>query len=71
MANENNEKKRWGRRVGSVIVWGILLTVAYYIVLFKGVDLSWWSEYGKFMTYGLGFLVGGLTATDLVATLKK
>jgi len=63
--------KRWGRRLGSTIVWCVLTTVAYYICLFKGVDLSWWTEYTKYMTYALGFLVGGLTITDVILKTKN
>jgi len=69
MANENSEKKKWGRRLGCTIAWGVLITVAYYVVLFRGGDLTWFSEYSKYLTFGLGFLVGGLTITDVV--LKK
>ena len=62
-------KKRWGRRALGGAVWAILLTAAYYVILFKGGDLLWWTEYAKYMTYGLGFIVGGLSLTDII--LKK
>lgn len=71
MANENNEKRKWGRRAKSAIACGALLTISYYVCLFKGMDLTWFSEYAKYFTYILGFVVGGLTATDLVAVMKK
>jgi len=63
---ENNNKKRWGRRMGATIVWTILVSTAFYICLFKGVELSWWLEYAKYHTYALGFIVGTLTITDSV-----
>jgi len=66
MVENGNGKKRWGRRLGSTIAWMILVNIAYYICLFKGVDLSWWAEYTKYMTYALGFLIGGLTITDAI-----
>ena len=69
---ENNNKKRWGRRLGTTVGWVILTTIAYYICMFKGMDLDWWLGYAKYTTIGLGFLVGGLTITDsVIAQLKK
>jgi len=67
---KNNSKKRWGRRLGSTITWAVLVNISYYICLFKGLDLSWWVEYTKFMTYALGFLIGGLTITDAILTAR-
>ena len=58
--------KRWGRRLGSTVGAMVLMTVAYYISMFKGLDISWWTEYAKYVTYLLGFLVGGLTITDAI-----
>jgi len=66
---ENNDKKRWGRRVGSTVVWFLGTQTAFYVALFKGVDPSWFQYNAGFLTIGLGFLVGGLTITD--AVLKK
>jgi len=68
---KNNEKKRWGRRLGSVIGATLLITVAYYIVMFKGLELAWWSEYAKYTAYFLGFLVGALSATDIINKMKS
>ena len=64
-----NKNKRWGRRLYSTIGVTILVTIAYYICLFKGLDIDWFASYTKYLTYFLGFLVGGLTITDVV--LKK
>ena len=52
--------------MGATIVWTILVSTAFYICLFKGVELSWWLEYAKYHTYALGFIVGTLTITDSV-----
>lgn len=68
MSNEKNNN-RWGRRVGATVGATVLVTVSYYICLFKGVDLSWFTSYTKYVAYFLGFLVGGLTITDVI--LKK
>jgi len=65
VTTNGNERKRWGRRLGVTIAWGILLVTTYYIVLFTGNDLVWFTEFAKFMTLGHGFLVGGLTVTDV------
>jgi hypothetical protein len=69
LENNNNEKKRWGRRLGSTIGAVILITVFFYICLFKGADLSWAETYTKYIAFFLGVLVSGLTITDVV--LKK
>ena len=66
---ENNEKKRWGRRLGATIGWAVLLNVAFYFAATKGLDVEWFKTFSGYMTLGLGFLVGGLTLTD--AVLKK
>ena len=66
---ENNSGKRWGRRVGSCIVWLLATQAAFYVSIFKGVDVSWFQYNAGYLTIGLGFLVGGLTITD--AILKK
>ena len=65
---ENNEKKRFGRRAGGGIIAASLITVAFYICLFKGVDLTWLKFYTQWIVGVYGFVVGGLTLTDL---LKK
>jgi len=65
---KNNEKKRFGRRAGGGIIAVTLITVAFYICLFKDVDLSWLKLYTTWVVGVYGFVVGGLTLTDL---LKK
>jgi len=69
--SDGNSKKRWGRRLGSTIGWAVLVNISYYVCLLKGMDLSWWVEYTRFMTYALGFLVGGLTITDTVLAVRE
>lgn len=63
---EQNNKKGWGRRVGAALLWTVLVNVAFYICVFKGFTFEWWTEYVKWHTYVLGFVVGGLTITDIV-----
>jgi hypothetical protein len=63
MDKENG--KWWSRRVSSTAVWCALLNVAFFVCLGKPDGLSWFSEYGKFLTFGLVFLVSGLTLTDI------
>lgn len=64
----NNEKKRFGRRAGGGIIAVTLITIAFYICLFKDVDLAWLKLYTTWIVGVYGFVVGGLTLTDL---LKK
>lgn len=71
MSENNNEKKRFGRRAACGFTTVALITGAFYVCVFKGVDLSWFVEYSKVMVYVLGFVVGGLTATDIVQGLRK
>lgn len=68
MPNENNEKKRFGRRAGGGIIAAGLVTIAFYVCLFKGADLAWLKLYTTWIVGVYGFVVGGLTLTDL---LKK
>ena len=63
--------KRWGRRLGATIAGVVLITIPYYIVMFSGYDLSWWSEYAKNIMFLTGLLVGGLTVTDAINESKK
>ena len=71
MSNEGNEKKRWGRRATTAAATIVLSTVAYYICLFKGIDLNWFVEYSKVLLYILGFVAGSLTITDSILAYKK
>jgi len=69
MPNENNEKKRFGRRAGGGIITVSLITIAFYICLFKGADIAWLTFYTKWIAGVYGVVVGGLTLTDLL--IKK
>lgn len=64
-----NNNKRWGRRLALGIVWFIAITGAFYFCIEKGVDISWFTKYGGFLTLGMGFIDGCLTLTDSI--LKK
>lgn len=48
-----------------------LLTAAFYVCLFKGVDIAWFVEYSKVIIFALLFVVSGLTATDTIFTWKN
>lgn len=68
MSEPNNEKKKFGRRAGGGIIAASLVTIAFYVCLFKSVDLAWLKLYTTWIVGIYGFVVGGLTLTDL---LKK
>lgn len=68
MVENNNEKKRFGRRAGGGIVAAGLISIGFYVCIFSSVDLEWFKFYTTFITGVYGFVVGGLTLTDL---LKK
>ncbi len=68
MPEPNNEKKRFGRRAGGGVVAVTLISLAFYVCIFKTVDLEWFKIYTSFIVGILGFVITGLTLTDL---LKK
>jgi len=68
---KNNESKRFGRRAACGFLTVILTTIAFYICMFRGVDLSWFAEYAKTMLFILGFVTGGLTITDAMREWRK
>jgi len=67
----NNEKKRFGRRAACGFIIVALTTVAFYVCVFRGFDISWFAEYTRTMLFILGFVMGGLTITDTVKEWRK
>ena len=67
---ETNGAKRFGRRALATVVYALLVTVSFYYSMIKGADIAWFSEYTKYMFGALGFLIGGLTATDVFNKFK-
>ena len=65
------DARRFGRRAKATIVYAVLVTVAYYYTLVKGVDISWFQSYTQYMFGALGFLIGGLTASHIFDSFKK
>lgn len=63
--------KRWGRRLGATISAVVLITISYYIVMIKGLDIAWWLDYAKIMAGILIALIGGLSLTDSITAGKK
>lgn len=66
----NNEKKRFGRRAGGGIIVASLITMAFYFCILKDVELDWFKVYTTVMIGVYGFVVGGLTLTDLLNKKK-
>ena len=61
-----NGRKAMNRRAKFTAVALVLVTVAFYICLFKGADINWFIEYGKYVMLCLLFVVTGITATDAI-----
>lgn len=64
-----NEEKRFGRRAGSTVVYAGLLLLIYGVTVFKSLPLEYFETPIKYLTFALAFVIGGLTATDII--LKK
>ena len=58
------------RRYKLGFLWVVLVTVPYYICMFKGLDIQWWIEYAKQATFWFAIVVGGLSATDIAYHIK-
>ena len=68
---ENNNKKRWGRRLGLGIVAILHADVFYGIAVWRGLDIAWFKDPALFV-FGIVLFVGGfLTATDIVNKWKQ
>lgn len=66
----NNEKKRFGRRAGGGIVAASLVTLGFYVCIFKTVDMEWFKLYTTWIVGIYGVVAGGLTLTDLLGVKK-
>lgn len=71
MPENNNGAKRFGRRAMAVIIYAILINGAFFYCTMKGIDIDWFAGYVKYMFGALGFLIGGLTATDIFGKFGK
>ena len=73
MSEQNRNGNRYraqNRRAKFTAVALALLTVAFYVCLFKGSDIAWFIEYGKYVMFSLLFVVTGITTTDVIAKLR-
>lgn len=62
---ENNKKKSWRRLVAS-LAGTVLVTVAYYYSVEKGIDFEWFAKYSIIIFGFLLLLIPGLTVTDVL-----
>lgn len=53
------------------LVWVGLINVSYYLCMFKSLEIAWWTEYSKQMTFWFGIIVGALTLTDIAFLIKE
>lgn len=70
MVETNNEKKRFGRRALLGFVSLALIEVNFYFSVYKHLDLAWFTKHTEVVLYLLGFIIGGLTLTDIVKEWK-
>jgi hypothetical protein len=75
MPENNNEKKRFGRRAAFGVASLVLTTIAFYVCLIvfakakAETGLNWWLMYALF-TFGISGLASGLlTITDVKGLL--
>ena len=59
------------RRYKLGLLWAVLITVPYYLCMFRGMELDWWVQYAKQMTFWFAIIVGGLSVTDIAYQVKE
>jgi hypothetical protein len=71
MAENNGDKRTFNRRARTG--WGAiaLITAAFYICMFKGIDLSWFKEYCIVIFTLAGSVILGISVTDGIAAWKS
>ena len=58
------------RRYKLGFLWAGLISVSYYLCLFRGTDINWYIAYSKDMTLWFGIIIGGLSLTDFATHIK-
>lgn len=48
-----------------------LVTVAFYICMFRDIDIDWFREYADFMSWAVVAIVAGITTTDGIRSWKN
>ena len=71
MPENNNGGKRFGRRAIATAIYAVLINVAFFYSTMRGIDIDWFAGYVQYMFGALGFLIGGLTATDIFGKFGK
>lgn len=66
-----NGRKAQNRRAKFTAIALALITIAFYVCLFKGSALGWFVEYGKYVMFSLLFVVSGITATDAITKWRN
>lgn len=64
MATNSNRRYKLG------YLFVALITVAFYIAIFKGLPLEWYVSYSKDMLWWFAAIAGVLTATDIAGHVK-
>lgn len=68
---ENGGTKQFNRRFKAGCVALGLITISYYVVMFKGLDINWFLEYAKMVVYVTGAVIIGLSATDAILNWRS
>ena len=70
MPEQNNGKRRWGRRLGLGIAALVHIDFFYFMAITRNVDIDWF-QIPATIVLGICLFVGGyLTATDLWGKVK-
>ena len=67
----NGARRAQNRRWRAVLMAVSLVTVSFYICLFKGFDIEWFREYADFMSWAVVAIVAGITATDGIRSWRN
>lgn len=71
ISNGNGGVKSFNRRFKTGCLALGLITVSYYLCLFKNVEINWFLEYAKIVSFITGAVILGLTLTDGIGAFRK
>jgi len=69
--SNGNGRKAMNRRWKAVLMAVALVTVAFYICMFRDIDIDWFREYADFMSWAVVAIVAGITTTDGIRSWRN